>query len=242
LKALATSAEKLKGIVTASKQQLEEQQASNEEAAKNNARLCTFNADLESRCQEFQKDCGLLDVSVKELGDVENKLTALYSKHEETLENEKKLNNEQELFLLKQEEIRLDREKRQMKLRLRDQYEDADLNRDGNLNVEKELGRFKTYLDKVGVKFKGDEFKGDTNGNISKWRVMEILDNLLDAHFSREYENIKMKSQESIKERQIQLDNSRKEKEKTAKEAARQKAKQQDNNNNNNNNNNKGKK
>jgi len=217
LKSLATSAEKLKGIVTASKQQLREQEEANREATETNNRLSATNNALQERVTTFQKQCGLLDVSVQDLGAVEHKLRALYDKHQETLENERKLNAEQELFLLKQEEIRLDREKRQLKLRLRDQFEDADLNRDGNLNVEKELGRFKTYLSKAGVQMTGDEFKGDADGNITKWRCMDIIDGLLDAHFAAQYEACKQKVNKATKEREEALEQQRKEKEQAAK-------------------------
>jgi hypothetical protein len=165
-------------------------------AEENNKLLAKNNEDLEARLLKFKQESGLLDLSVKDLGAVEKRLESLWEKYRELQLNETKLNEEEENFLLAQHEDRLLREKRAIRLRLRDQFEDADMDRDGVLSTPKEINKMKEYCARAGIVFEGSAFDADGDGKIRRWELMETLTTLLDQHYATLIAQLKTKKAE----------------------------------------------
>lgn len=209
-KSLAESAERLKNIMLEGKKNLEMQRTNNEKARENNDRLKKNNEEMGERLDKFKDAVQLLNGEVKDLNAVEQKLQEVFQQNAKIQERRKELSKQQKQFLYQQEIDSIDREREDLKRRLRDQFDDADRDRDGYISEEAELNKMKKFLAKHKIDWNDivEEVDPNKDGKIERWELMDALEKLLDDRFNKLKVSAeeRFKSQEDLKQKTRELE------------------------------------
>mmetsp|Transcript_2538 Transcript_2538/g.4836 ORF Transcript_2538/g.4836 Transcript_2538/m.4836 type:complete len:169 (+) Transcript_2538:480-986(+) len=154
----------------------------NESFAKNNSQL-------EKEVKGLWKDVGIVDTATADLDKILDGFDTLMDTASLMEKFEKKLNEEQNKFLQYQRQRLLSNAKHQMQRRLRDTFDDVDIDNSGSI-MGKETGVLKRILkrDLPEVKDIDKIFDVDGDGKIKKWELMDACDKVLDQTYSVDYE------------------------------------------------------
>lgn len=205
-KDLAESAEKLKQLMIASKAALEDQERNLRKTEAEKERLRRNNLELEEKVQKMQQGLQLLGGEVKDLNVVESKLRELNSQNAEMMRRREELSNQQRRFLLDQALDRLERERQDVRRRIRDQFMEADKDGSGYLNGDEEIALIQEYLRQFEIPW-NPAFDADDDGKVTMVEFMTGVDAALEKRFVELREAIiaNAQLQEELDRKQLEL-------------------------------------
>lgn len=183
VKSLAESALKLKKVIRSARGQLKKQELFNHEASELNKSLDKENNSMHGQVKEMALNLGQLNHTLDGLNQLEDKLNGILGAHRDFAANSKCFEEEQRYFMKVLEVSRVEQQAHELTMKMRDEFEIADINRDGFLSTKPEFDYMARQLAEVGIEWPHD-WDLNSDGRMSRMELNEFLDRILGSHFS----------------------------------------------------------